>query len=709
MPHLRLGSELDIPHELLDTQLRDEWASLKALGDSVRQNLRLRPLDAIDDDDEADRPDFLSPTAPAHHVSAPSFAALGSAPSKARPAPQPLDLAGVLARSDALRIDTRSPEAFAELHVPGSVNLFFLSLKLKRLCKPGALASIAGLYPYITSDTGRATWDNVMTRWDGSVIVYEHEMEAGENAQRSSPAAPGSSTAWSLLAIISQLPECRSTYYLAGGLSAVATDPRLVRTSTEPADLVPTLMKKSSNSALGGRFELLTSSPDSTNQSLPELDATDQGNRKDSSSSSLQSGYLSPPVRTLSPGSPSRSPRPVVSPSRSPSLTDNSPSPSPSAASFPSRPRVGAPKLKRLDTKSAERLSPGLVIDSAMDRSPPPPPKLQLHTATARPTAVRAATMPLRPLNLHPPTSPSYMSTSPTSPGFPRSSPPRSPVPPTPGTVRAFPSALPTPTPGHASSPNEFEVSTILPGFLYLGPEPTTMRHVQELQRLGVKRIVSVAIECDDDQGLDLRGKFEKYFRIPMRDTVEEENVGRGAHDVCAFLDDARLHSSPTYVHCKAGKSRSVTMVMAFLIHANHWPLWRAYQFVLERRREISPNIGFVSELMNFEERELGTKSLGVLSEHDDLPTDMPGAGGMPTGKAGNFGHLANARRGGQLRESLPPVFSMPQQPDDLGTGAEVEVRDSTGRYRHARRAPVDESTLQPGRRVSKAGLEGTW
>jgi hypothetical protein len=35
-----------------------------------------------------------------------------------------------------------------------------------------------------------------------------------------------------------------------------------------------------------------------------------------------------------------------------------------------------------------------------------------------------------------------------------------------------------------------------------------------------------------------------------------------------------------------------------------------------------------------------------------------------------------------------------------------MEVRDREGRYRHARRAPVDETTLQPMRRVSKAGLE---
>lgn len=40
--------------------------------------------------------------------------------------------------------------------------------------------------------------------------------------------------------------------------------------------------------------------------------------------------------------------------------------------------------------------------------------------------------------------------------------------------------------------------------------------------------------------------------------------------------------------------------------------------------------------------------------------------------------------------------------------GQEMEVRDQWGRYRHARRAPVDEATLQPLRRVSKAGLEST-
>jgi hypothetical protein len=205
------------------------------------------------------------------------------------------------------------------------------------------------------------------------------------------------------------------------------------------------------------------------------------------------------------------------------------------------------------------------------------------------------------------------------------------------------------------------------------------------------------------------------------------------------FLDDARLHSAPTYVHCKAGKSRSVTAVMAYLIHANRWTLSQAYSFVLERRKGISPNIGFVSELMGFEQHELGTKSMGVVSNGpngDGAPPDpphptygrpedgplsaAPAAGGNPAppptnGMAGSYGTAAGTRRQAHLRESLPPL-NRPETEGTLvgahtpeqGLGEEVEIRDGSGRYRHFRRAPVDDKTLQPMRRVSKAGLEST-
>jgi hypothetical protein len=196
---------------------------------------------------------------------------------------------------------------------------------------------------------------------------------------------------------------------------------------------------------------------------------------------------------------------------------------------------------------------------------------------------------------------------------------------------------------------------------------------------------------------------------------------------------------------------------MAYLIHANHWTLARAYSFVLERRKGISPNIGFVSELMTFEEQELGGKSVGVQSSSVPATCGGGGSGGGSGGSVGGNGasgskqgnghgsdgssgggfssqqgdsysaaaHHYQHRRGGHIRESLPPALSTAGMTDGpvgplanpisaggmvaLGDSAhEREIKDAFGRYRHARRAPVDEMTLQPGRRVSKAGLESS-
>lgn len=137
---------------------------------------------------------------------------------------------------------------------------------------------------------------------------------------------------------------------------------------------------------------------------------------------------------------------------------------------------------------------------------------------------------------------------------------------------------------------------------------------------------------------------------------------------------------------------------------------------------------------MTFEEQELGGKSVGVVQlqpspgAHQHLSHDgehsYDGAGGGehhhdPHGGYGPSG--PSNRRLAHLRESLPPAFttqtSLDGAPGPMSagppssarvgdSGQEMEIKDATGRYRHARRAPVDEQTLQPMRRVSKAGLE---
>lgn len=147
--------------------------------------------------------------------------------------------------------------------------------------------------------------------------------------------------------------------------------------------------------------------------------------------------------------------------------------------------------------------------------------------------------------------------------------------------------------------PEQFIVSTILPGFLYLGPDPTTEQEVDQLTALGVRRILNMARECED--GLGLARRFETYKKVGITDSVEETAVADGLREACAFLEEARRDGAPTYVHCRAGKSRSVTVVLAYLMESHRWSLKKAYAYVLDHRKGISPNIGFMAELLNVE------------------------------------------------------------------------------------------------------------
>ncbi|KAI0341239.1 hypothetical protein BDW22DRAFT_1333191 [Trametopsis cervina] len=607
-----------------------------------------------------------------------------------------------------LLIDTRPVASFTACHLRHSVNVAIPSLILRRSRKAtGGFPSLDTVRQFITTEDGKLEWDDLLSGedWDGDVIVYDQSMPQRDrhNAQAS---------AWALMDIVAPLLPHGSVDYLEGGFAAA-------RNHSYLCQLLVTGDNDSNDSSTQPR----------SNTSLPNGLVLSAGQRRPVGGLSqldTQTASRSKQLPEIERAAPS--PLPIMS-NRLQSWNSSdtsSPSPAPSATVF-SRPqpprRPSIPSLRRLDTDYA---------------SPPTLPKLQVSASpnhltlpisqagkSARSRSRSPSHLTLSLSNHTPPSSARLLSPTgsgsfgehlpPNSPSFSTFSPPRSPrtpMPRSPATARPEDQPLTTEEPFP-----EFTVSTILPNFLFLGPELTTEEHVNELMAHGVKRIVNIAAECDDDHGLHLRERFDRYIRIPMRDTVEEDNITKGVRDVCTILDDARLHSAPTYVHCKAGKSRSVTAVMAYLIHANHWPLSKAYEFVLDRRKGISPNIGFVSELMTFEEQELGGKSVGVvkMTSTDSNTENTQGGGGTMTG---NYGVALGGRRPQHMRESLPPAFVaqhslnlVPTMMDVAQLGdsqQEMEIKDSEGRYRHARRAPVDAATLQPMRRVSKAGLESS-
>ena len=112
-------------------------------------------------------------------------------------------------------------------------------------------------------------------------------------------------------------------------------------------------------------------------------------------------------------------------------------------------------------------------------------------------------------------------------------------------------------------------------------------------------------------------------------------------------------------MHCKAGKSRSVTVVLAYLIHANAWTLKTSYAYVAERRKGISPNIGFVAELMQFEEQELGIKQSGGV--HGESGSSGGGGGGAGASSSasgsgsGSDARLTPPKRAGGIGQQSRP------------------------------------------------------
>lgn len=169
-----------------------------------------------------------------------------------------------------------------------------------------------------------------------------------------------------------------------------------------------------------------------------------------------------------------------------------------------------------------------------------------------------------------------------------------------------------TPTAGTTDESAPFTIAEIVPGFLYLGPEPSTERDLDELRSRGITHVLNAASECDGEQASK---RFKRYLHLPLRDFVDEQNLMAALEQACAFLSDAQLRpGARAYVHCRAGRSRSVALALAFLVRRNRWSLQRAYAHVNAKREGgIAPNIGFVAELMRWEERERGRVSKGVL------------------------------------------------------------------------------------------------
>ncbi|CAI8585003.1 unnamed protein product [Vicia faba] len=81
----------------------------------------------------------------------------------------------------------------------------------------------------------------------------------------------------------------------------------------------------------------------------------------------------------------------------------------------------------------------------------------------------------------------------------------------------------------------------------------------------------------------------------------EDTNLKQYFNECFEFIDEAKKKGGHVLVHCYAGKSRSVTIIVAYLMKSRGMGLSEALQHVKNKRPKAAPNRGFIRQLEDFE------------------------------------------------------------------------------------------------------------
>ena len=89
------------------------------------------------------------------------------------------------------------------------------------------------------------------------------------------------------------------------------------------------------------------------------------------------------------------------------------------------------------------------------------------------------------------------------------------------------------------------------------------------------------------------------YLSFYLKDHVLE-NIECIFYECIKFIENVKEKGGRVLVHCIQGISRSVTLVMAYLIYKNKLTYDKAFNIVQSKREISSPNFGFSIQLQNF-------------------------------------------------------------------------------------------------------------
>ncbi|CAF1128572.1 unnamed protein product, partial [Brachionus calyciflorus] len=141
------------------------------------------------------------------------------------------------------------------------------------------------------------------------------------------------------------------------------------------------------------------------------------------------------------------------------------------------------------------------------------------------------------------------------------------------------------------------DISVIIDPYLYIGGDFLN-RNPEYLQCLGFTHILNVADSICPNECLIY--SLRQYKHITAKDSLDYY-IRHHFDEAFQVIDHARLTNGKILVHCKKGKSRSATIIIAYLMSRYNWSFSYAYWFVKSRRMNINPNDNFLRLLYEFD------------------------------------------------------------------------------------------------------------
>ena len=135
----------------------------------------------------------------------------------------------------------------------------------------------------------------------------------------------------------------------------------------------------------------------------------------------------------------------------------------------------------------------------------------------------------------------------------------------------------------------KYKVDWVLCDEIALGSAPKRIEHLNYLNDLNIKSILSLCSEEEAPPPIEMKDKFicsrlvlpdHRQDRLPKSSEIKE---------ALNLLKDLKENSGPTFVHCVASMERSPLICIAWLVVENNYSLQIALDYVMQIHPGTSP------------------------------------------------------------------------------------------------------------------------